>query len=1163
MPMSSYLARILFLGLFVSQTHAQIPLSPAKTVEETWSHVFENGERVSRDLSNFRLQLAYSSGTTGTLVLTEDYSATLPAGDHVLELVYEQQGTAPAQVRGTLGVSTHFEWKQENAPSDEAVFESDDPALATDADFTISTTFSTKGSGTLFSKCAPEGKWSRNAKALFIRQGRLVYDIGWKGAISGDAKVADGKPHHAVLIVREGNAALFVDGKRIGAKQDFTADDVPGHVFKVGKAAPDFGKDFTGGTIANLRYWSRALEGAELQQLVAGKLADLNTPDLNWSAAGRAAEQVETFHGLGHPGTPVNLRLEMGDDFSITRARVQPLEIADHRQLAFHVDADVLRDGKRIYETLCITCHGTPTQEGSLPTALKFHQATFKNGSDPYRMYQTLEQGYGMMVPQVQYSSAQKYAVIQYIRETFLKPHNPSQYFAANDQYVAELPLRMASYEEAAAAAASPAEEGKPYSRMDFGRSLSWTYQIDGEKGDPNIAQQGLAVRLDPGPGGISKGGAWIVYDQTTMRVATAYSGSFVDWRGIAFDGSHGSHTSIAGDPLFVNPDAPAWAHPESGHFEDQRVLGRDGRRYGPLPSDWVRFGGTYAFEDQVLVSYRVGDTEILEQPSLVEYGSAPVFLRNLNVGQSTRDLRTRLAPDQPELIVSMKAPAGVEIVRVDGFIELRIPAIATPAKLVVGFSAGDEATVASLLPPPADLDAFTKGGPARFQETVVTTTGTLGDEEGPFIVDVLEVPNLEANPWNSWMRLGGFDFFADNPDRAAVCTWLGDVWLVDGVAGDLSELKWRRVCSGLFQPLGLKIVDGKIHVTCRDQIARLHDLNGDEEIDFIENFNNDAQVTEHFHEFAMGLQTDEAGNFYYAKSARHALKAVVPHHGTLLRVSPDGMHTEIVASGFRAANGVCINPDGTWIVTDQEGHWNPKNRINYVREGGFYGNMFGYHDVTDDSDSAMEQPLCWITNAFDRSPAELLWVPDNAKWGSLNGTLLNLSYGYGKVFVVPHEVIEGQAQGGMCALPIQALPTGTHRGRFHPGNGQLYVAGMFAWAGSQQQDGGFFRIRANGKASYLPVKLEATKGQYAITFSDPLPAGGSFQVKTWDLRRTASYGSRHYNERERKVQSAVIKGSTVTLAIPDIAATWGMEIRCELGNGEVRIIHSSIHRLE
>ena len=114
---------------------------------------------------------------------------------------------------------------------------------------------------------------------------------------------------------------------------------------------------------------------------------------------------------------------------------------------------------------------------------------------------------------------------------------------------------------------------------------------------------------------------------------------------------------------------------------------------------------------------------------------------------------------------------------------------------------------------------------------------------------------------------------------------------------------------------------------------------------------------------------------FYYAKSGRHALPAIVPHHGTLLRVGHDGARTEILASGFRAANGVCLNPDGSFVVTDQEGFWTPKNRINLVEKGGFYGNLWGYTDVTDTSDAAMKQPLCWVTNDFDRSPAELLWV--------------------------------------------------------------------------------------------------------------------------------------------------------------------------------------------
>ena len=47
-----------------------------------------------------------------------------------------------------------------------------------------------------------------------------------------------------------------------------------------------------------------------------------------------------------------------------------------------------------------------------------------------------------------------------------------------------------------------------------------------------------------------------------------------------------------------------------------------------------------------------------------------------------------------------------------------------------------------------------------------------------------------------------------------------------------------------------------QIYVLGRDQITRLHDLNGDGEADFYENFNNDCMVSEHFHEFALDLKT-------------------------------------------------------------------------------------------------------------------------------------------------------------------------------------------------------------------------------------------------------------------------------------------------------------------
>ena len=62
-------------------------------------------------------------------------------------------------------------------------------------DFTAYVKFKAKGDGTLLSKAVPGEKWLKNGKALYIREGRLIYDIGWKGMITGANKVNDGKWH--------------------------------------------------------------------------------------------------------------------------------------------------------------------------------------------------------------------------------------------------------------------------------------------------------------------------------------------------------------------------------------------------------------------------------------------------------------------------------------------------------------------------------------------------------------------------------------------------------------------------------------------------------------------------------------------------------------------------------------------------------------------------------------------------------------------------------------------------------------------------------------------------------------------------------------------------------------------------------------------------------
>ncbi|MDA1139047.1 MAG: c-type cytochrome [Planctomycetota bacterium] len=1089
----------------------------------------------------------------------------------------------------------------------------------------------------------------------------------------------------------------------------------------------------------------------------------------------------------------------------------------DHAGMIRSFDDEALKRGEEIYSRVCVNCHGTHDQPGFLPTSLKFSKDRFKHGGDPFTMYQTLTHGFGMMQPQPWMVPQEKYDVVHYIREAYLKTHNTSQYANVDDPYLAALPTGKSR---------GPAPSRvKPWVEMDYGPHLMGTWEISNRDGS-NITYKSIAVRLDPGPGGISRGKQFQTFDHDTLRMAAGWSGEFIDWRGINFDGRHAIHPRVGGTPDFVNPVGPGWAHPETGSWEDPRIRGRDDKPYGPLPRYWAHYKGLYMHGQKIVINYTVGEATVMELAGLEETKAGPVYTRTFNIGPRKKDMVMQVArhpgaadsivltrksegkivfgpnlkPTEPEkeepkpdwpgfngatyikvekskdfemtsgdytIYAKIKTrkggsifcrtdpgdqwradgkawfirggrltldigwvgaatgktnvadgkehevamtwehqtgsvqfyvdgnldgsgrlkpskPQPTEVVRIgltatnfplgqtyfdgempevrfyskafsdkemkevtdilndehmvaqwkfdgvkgpakdltdkghDGKINwgkpatepvntevalvagtagdhvgfewlkdksdlrLKIPAGEKPIKwtLWIGRTDKPEQTETMLAEtsmnnPAQDLLRFTKGGPKRWDGEVITEA-KLGNDDGPFAVDVLTYP--VQNPWFCRARLSGFDFM--DADRAVISAWDGSIWLVSGLekqtgaeAGKTQSLRWRRIASGLFQPLGVKIVDGKIYVTCRDQLAIIHDLNGDGEIDYIESFNNDHQVTEHFHEFAMGLQTDKDGNFYYAKSARHAMTALVPHHGTLLRISKDGLKTDILAKGFRAANGVCVNPDGSFIVTDQEGHWNPKNRINWVVPGDkFYGNMFGYHDVTDSSDEAMEPPLVWITNSFDRSPAELLWT-ESEQWGPLNRKLLNLSYGYGKVFIVPHEKVNGLMQGGMCAFPIPNFPTGVMRGRFHPKDHQLYLAGMFAWAASVNQPGGFYRLRYTGKPAYLPIALSAKKTGMSITFSDEIDAefatnASNYAVKIWGLKRTSGYGSRHYNEKNLEVANANVSedGRTVSLEIPKIETTWCMEIKCKVkgkdGKSVERVIHNTVHAL-
>ena len=796
--------------------------------------------------ANYRLHAGFSSPAGGAIELGKDLVIPLTsASEHDVAVEYPEDGEPVFRVWA--------DGKLVKGPQElqlPTTMEFPDAKIDLGADFTTYVRFETSAEGSLFSLSNKTGKPTPDGKSLSVQQGKLVYDIGVAPALAGGRKVGDGKAHTAVLMSRGGNVRLWLDGKVIAEKAGFTNPDAPGGVFKIGG-------DFAKGKIETVRVWARALEDAEVETLFKKGGSGANTPDFSYIPAESVVRPV----------------IKPAPGATVTSSWVQELERSDHSEIVGGWNDKTLAEGREIYTTYCTVCHGTKDQPGSLPTALRFAEGTFKNGSDPHSMFLTLTKGYGQMVSQPQYTTAQKYSVIQYIRETFLKPHNATQFTPVTPDYLALLPKGLALAEKEKEDRSQP-----QYKRMDLGPALFWTYQI--EKG--NIAQKGIAIRLDDGPGGVSKGRAWMVYDHDTMRVAAATTGDFVDWKGIAFDGSHNSHTSLTGERQFVNPVGPGWASPE-GKWEDPRPLSREELPYGPLPREWASYEGLYLQGGKAVVALTVGGTRVLESPGWLDYGATPVFSRTLNVDErekrkESQPLSLRVAPDSINVVLAgdgtLRKEAGFWVASLEGGAKTRLfISKADPASL---------AALAKSFTDPLDLQPLTKGGPRRWNGEV-TTSSEAGKADGPFASDTFPLPI--NNPWQSWMRPGGFDFTPDGK-AAIVATWNGDVWRVDGLMAPApAPLTWRRIATGLFQPLGVKFRGDELFVTCRDQtrpLARPERRRRDRLLRVLQQRPPGDRALPRVRDGP----ADRRGGQLLLRQVRPGTRcrALVPHHGTLLR---------------------------------------------------------------------------------------------------------------------------------------------------------------------------------------------------------------------------------------------------------------------------------------
>lgn len=698
------------------------------------------------------------------------------------------------------------------------------------------------------------------------------------------------------------------------------------------------------------------------------------------------------------------------------------------------------------------------------------------------------------------------------------------------------------------------------WNSMDNGPTMSSSFKTNHE-----FIRKAISVRLG------EKKNSGIVFDSKNLGFKMGWDNGFLEFNSARF--GLVNPPKATGTHQFSVPKGKVWKHSQ------------------------LVFNGLYMQNQNVLFSYSVDGKQILETPSIHKLKNGlSVFSRTIKVSPSDKQLSQIVADNGYEVALtevnqfvtvnhSKGQPVELVIKPHTKETQFTLLIVGKPREIVTPTEEQDrkqfiplgEYVVSSKTPHinsiikeirdqnsnPQDLVSYKNPLEKRWG-TPLETEGEVGKNNGPFAIDTINLPH--DNRFNALFFVGDHDYFS-KPGKFALCTVHGDVWIAKGVNEKLNKITWHRFATGLYQPLGLKIIDDFVYVLGRDQITRLHDTNNDGEADFYEAFAHNIPTSNGRHDFATCLETDPEGNFYY-----------VNERG-LQQVSKDGKtHTEI-ATGLRNPNSMSVSNTGIVTAAPQEGTWAPAGGVFELTPGGHYG--YGGPKVTSERPLGFNVPLNWIPRELDNSTGSQVWI-ESKKWGPLEGALLNLSYGHCKMILmalekrdetlnsnwplIPSKVDISQipipdaqtyVQGASTSVPDLNFQSGIMRGCFSPHDGQMYLSGLRGWTTAAVRDGCFQRVRYTGKSLHMPVKIATLKNGIAMTFSGKLDKDSaedpdSYFVEQWNYWYSKSYGSPEYkvsSSREEGrdpvdvLSATLIDENTVFLELSEVVPVMQMGI--------------------
>lgn len=406
--------------------------------------------------------------------------------------------------------------------------------------------------------------------------------------------------------------------------------------------------------------------------------------------------------------------------------------------------------------------------------------------------------------------------------------------------------------------------------------------------------------------------------------------------------------------------------------------------------------------------------------------------------------------------------------------------------------------------------------------------------------------------------QVSAMDWLPDG--RLAVTTWggtdnsTGEVYLLSNVTGATGpdKVTYKKIASGLKEPMGVKYVDGKLYVSQKHELTELNDTNGDDVTDQYKRIAT-WPFGNNFHEFAFGLLYKE-GFFYLNLSVSINYGGATtdpqpaPNRGTTIKVNKASGEVSYVAGGLRTPNGIGWGPDGDMFVTDNQGGWLPSSKLVHIKQDRFF-NHYTNPDGPFDS-RPVTKPVLWLPqNEIANSPSTPLQLKD----GPFAGQMLFGDVTYGGIQRGFLEKVGGEYQGAVFRL-TQGLEAGVTRISVGP-DGALYAGGLGAggnWGQEGKLSHGLQKLTPNGTDAFDIRAMRAVPGGFELEYTQPVSTetaadlAGRYKIKQWRYVPTAAYGGPKVDEESLTAQSATLSADrkTVTLTVPGLKADRVVHVR-------------------